>query len=93
MYSPNPNYQTNIYGSNPQYQQNVIQQPQFQHQPPQFQTEEPEEDVVPETQEESSRKRNGKGKTKDAQTKVIPWKEDGHLALADAWCTTSKKQD
>ena len=53
---------------------------------------EPEEDVVPETQEETSRKRKGNGKTKDAQTKAVPWKEDEHLALADAWCTTSKNK-
>ncbi|KAL4592510.1 hypothetical protein LXL04_005508 [Taraxacum kok-saghyz] len=52
--------------------------------------EEPEEDVVPETQEEPSRKRKGKAKVKNAQTKAVPWNETEHLALADAWCTTSK---
>ncbi|KAL4563167.1 hypothetical protein LXL04_027202 [Taraxacum kok-saghyz] len=61
-----------------------LQQLQSQNQQPQLKTEGLEEDVVPETQEEPSRKRKGKGKVNNAQKKAVPWNETEHLALAEA---------
>ena len=64
MYSPNANYQTNIYGPNPHYQQPQFQQPQFQNQVPQLQQ--------PQFQHQASQFQQHQFQTEAPQEDVVP---------------------